>query len=511
MASSNHTHSVLPAEFAGLKFINQYAKLPKVFYSEVKPTPVAQPSLIALNRDLAEELNLDADALASAEGVALLAGNALPEGATPIAQVYAGHQFGHFNPQLGDGRAILLGDVLDCHGQARDIQLKGAGPTPYSRNGDGRAAVGPVIREYMLSEAMHRLGIKTTRALAAVETGEPVYRQTALPGAIVTRVAASHIRIGTFEYFYGQRDKQSIQQLADFVIARHYPDAAQAENRYLSLLEQVIEAQASLVASWLQVGFIHGVMNTDNMSICGETIDYGPCAFMERFDPATVFSSIDRDGRYAFANQSSIALWNLTRLAECLLPLLHDDQDKAVVLAQDTLGKFGDTLDPQWLKGMSRKIGLDSLQVQDDALIAELLQLLQKYQVDYTEGFRLLAKALPDAQRQNPWLALFESGAAEAPIDDVHDWIVRWHQRLQQQGEDASVVATEMNAINPLYIPRNLRVEAVISAAVDESDFGPMEEMMKVLSNPYTDQPGMEKYAHPAPADAQPYRTFCGT
>lgn len=507
MANQPQQHRVLPADFAGLKFANRYAQLPADFFREVKPTPVAQPSLIALNKELAEELKLDSGALGSPEGVAMLAGNALPSGAKPIAQAYAGHQFGHFNPQLGDGRAILLGDVIDCHGRYRDIQLKGAGPTPYSRSGDGRAAVGPVIREYMLSEALHRLGIPTTRALAAVQTGQPVFRQTALPGAIIARVAASHIRIGTFEFFFGQRDKQSIEQLADFVIERHYPAAAQQENPYLAMLSGVIAAQAGLVAQWLQVGFIHGVMNTDNMSISGETIDYGPCAFMDRFDPATVFSSIDREGRYAFANQGSIALWNLTRLAECLLPLLDADQDKAVTLAQDALAAFGDIFDEQWLSGMGRKLGLSAPQDQDDVLIADYLQLLQQHQVDYTLGFRRLALAVAgDVQQQaKPWLDLFAEPSAE-----LDAWLERWRQRLSQEPHQGAEIAAAMNAVNPLYIPRNHRVEAVIAAAV-EDDFQPMEEMMQVLREPYTEQSGMDKYTVPAPPSSQAYRTFCGT
>lgn len=513
MPNQKTSHLVLPAHFAGLDLVNAYAQLPQQFFSEVRPTPVSRPSLIALNNTLAEELNLDCEALASAEGVALLAGNALPDGARPIAQAYAGHQFGYFNPQLGDGRAILLGDVKDRNGQYRDIQLKGAGPTPYSRSGDGRAALGPVIREYMLSEAMHRLGIKTTRALAAIKTGETVYRQTALPGAIITRVAASHVRIGTFEYFFGHRDKQAVQQLADFVIARHYPAAAETANPYLALLDCVIAAQASLVAQWLQIGFIHGVMNTDNMSISGETIDYGPCAFMDRYDPETVFSSIDQNGRYAFANQGSIAMWNLTRLAECLLPLLHEDQDKAVTIAQDALGRFGNTFDPQWLHGMGRKLGFSSAHEQDENLVGELLQLLHRYQVDYTQSFRLLATALPSTDQQQPnlWLDLFKPQANEVPPEDVQAWLSAWHNRLQHETKDTAAIAASMNAVNPVYIPRNHRVEAVISAAVEQDDLSPMQEMMQVLSEPYTEQPGMEKYGQPAPASEERYRTFCGT
>lgn len=509
--SSDKRH-ILSADFAGFKFVNSYTQLPQSFFSRVKPTPVSRPSLIALNHELAEELYLDAQALNSADGIALFAGNALPSSAQPIAQAYAGHQFGHFNPQLGDGRAILLGDVLDRQGQYRDIQLKGAGPTSYSRNGDGRAAMGPVIREYMLSEAMHRLGIKTTRALAAVATGETVYRQTALPGAIVTRVATSHIRIGTFEYFFGLRDKQGVQQLADFVIARHYPQAATADRPYLALLEQVIDAQACLVAQWLLVGFIHGVMNTDNMSISGETIDYGPCAFMERYDPATVFSSIDQGGRYAYGNQGSIALWNLTRLAECLLPLLHDNQDEAVRLAQDALGAFSKIFDQHWLQGMRHKLGFSSVQEQDQALITELLQLLHDYRVDYTLGFRLLATTLTatEPQQANPWLNAFQR-LADKPGDDVHAWLARWHNRLQQEHQDMMTIANNMNLINPLYIPRNHRVENVISAAVERNDFSVMEEMMRVLREPFTEQTGMEEYAQPASLNARPYQTFCGT
>src|SRR5471032_2468762 len=365
-------------------FDNTYAALPDGFFARVAPTPVTSPKLIKLNRPLALHLGLDPNWLAGPEGVEILAGKRIPDGADPIAMAYAGHQFGHFVPQLGDGRAILLGEVLDADGVRRDIQLKGSGPTPFSRRGDGRAALGPVLREYIVSEAMATLGIPTTRSLAAVVTGENVMRETLLPGAVLTRVASSHIRVGTFQYFAARSDTEGVRRLADHVIARHYPQAANANRPYYALLEGVIARQAQLVARWLLVGFIHGVMNTDNTSISGETIDYGPCAFMDQYDPATVFSSIDEQGRYAYANQPRIALWNLTRLAECLLPLFSDEQDKAITEAQSALAEFAEKFDTAYQAGLRRKIGLFDTRDGNEALVQDLLDAMAQTKADFT-------------------------------------------------------------------------------------------------------------------------------
>jgi serine/tyrosine/threonine adenylyltransferase len=382
-------------------FQNTYAALPDGFFARVAPTPVAAPRLIKLNRPLAVRLGLDPDRLDSPEGAEILSGKSLPDGADPIAMAYAGHQFGHFVPQLGDGRAILLGEVIDIDGIRRDIQLKGSGPTPFSRRGDGRAALGPVLREYIVSEAMAAIGIPTTRSLAATITGESVMRETVLPGAVLTRVATSHIRIGTFQYFAARSDTEGVRRLADHAIARHYPQAAQAERPYHALLEGVIARQAELVARWLLVGFIHGVMNTDNTSISGETIDYGPCAFMDHYDPAAVFSSIDEQGRYAYANQPRIALWNLTRLAECLLPLFSDDKDKAIEQAQSLLAEFPGKFTEAYQSGLRQKIGLFTARDGDEALVQDLLDAMAKNNADFTLTFRRLSGAAEDAARDH--------------------------------------------------------------------------------------------------------------
>ncbi|HEV7418177.1 MAG TPA: YdiU family protein, partial [Tianweitania sediminis] len=384
-----------------LPFDNSYARLPQHFFAPFQASEVPAPLLIALNTRLAEELGLDPDWLQSADGLAMLAGNRFPEGAQPIAQAYAGHQFGNFVPQLGDGRATLLGEVVDRHGKRRDIQLKGSGPTPFSRRGDGRAAMGPVLREYIVSEAMAAMGIPTTRALAAVSTGEPVYRETVLPGAVLTRVAASHIRVGTFQYFAARSDEEGVKTLADYVIQRHYPDAAEAENPYRALLQHVITAQALLVARWMGVGFIHGVMNTDNMAISGETIDYGPCAFLDTYDPAKVFSSIDQFGRYAYANQPGIAQWNLARLAEALLPLLHEDRDEGVKLAQKMIAGFRGPFETAYMAVLRAKFGLKTEENEDGDLMQDFLDRMAQGGADFTRTFRALvaAAAGPEGDR----------------------------------------------------------------------------------------------------------------
>src|SRR5947209_3214137 len=392
-------HPYLGSMTVHFPFENTYAALPANFFARVAPTPVTSPRLIKLNRQLAAHLGLDPDRLASPEGVEILAGKRIPDGAEPIAMAYAGHQFGHFVPQLGDGRAILLGEVIDADGVRRDIQLKGSGPTPFSRRGDGRAALGPVLREYIVSEAMAALGIATTRSLAAVMTGESVLRETALPGAVLTRVASSHIRVGTFQYFAARGDTDGVRQLADHAIARHYPDAKSAMRPYHALLEGVVARQADLVARWLLVGFIHGVMNTDNCSISGETIDYGPCAFMDQYDPAQIFSSIDEQGRYAYANQPRIALWNLTRLAECLLPLFSDNQEQAIEQAQFILAEFAETFTAAYQAGLREKLGLFTARDGDPALVQDLLDTMAKNQADFTLTFRRLSDADDDSAR----------------------------------------------------------------------------------------------------------------
>ena len=434
----------------------------------------------------------------------MLAGKRFPASAEPIALAYAGHQFGNFVPQLGDGRALLVGEVVDVHGVRRDVQLKGSGPTRYSRNGDGRAALGPVLREYIVSEAMAALGIPTTRALAAVLTGDPVFRETRLPGAVITRIAASHMRIGTFQFFAVRQDIEALKSLADYAIGRHYPECSGRENPYLALLEAVISGQAALMARWMLVGFIHGVMNTDNMSISGETIDYGPCAFMDAYDPATVFSSIDVQGRYSYANQPRIAAWNLTRFAETLLPLLHDDQDEAIKLAEDALATFQPAYQATFHGGLRRKIGLATEEADDLALVGDLLERMARNQADFTLTFRGLADELDKEAGEGATRRLF----ADPTIFD--EWAVRWRLRLSRDPDDGSR-RQRMRAANPAFIPRNHRIAAVIEAAVSSSDFGPFEEMLGVVARPFEDQPDLADYSLPPQEHERVLQTFCGT
>jgi uncharacterized protein YdiU (UPF0061 family) len=485
-------------------FDNSYAALPANFFARVAPTPVATPRLIKLNRALTDQLRIDPDWLASPEGVEVLAGKRVPDGADPLAMAYAGHQFGHFVAQLGDGRAILLGEVIDRDGVRRDIQLKGSGPTPFSRRGDGRAALGPVIREYIVSEAMAALGIPTTRSLAAVLTGERVQRETMLPGAVLTRVASSHIRVGTFQFFAAREDIAGVKQLADHVINRHYPDAAEAEHPIRALLDAVIRRQAELVARWLHVGFIHGVMNTDNCSVSGETIDYGPCAFMDAYDPATVYSSIDEMGRYAYANQPRIALWNLTRFAETLLPLIDSDEKTAIEIAQAALGEFSDIFDTAYQAGLRRKLGLFTSQPDDAALAQDLLTAMTANQADFTLTFRRLGAAAVDADSDEAVRGLFIDPTA------FDAWAVNWRARLGRESQDAGTRHQAMQTINPAFIPRNHRVEAVIQAALAD-DYAPFEKLLAVLAKPYEDQPEMADYAEPPEPDQRVLKTFCGT
>ena len=486
-------------------FDNTYARLPERFFARLSPTPVRAPRLIRVNEPLAAQLGLDPALLAGEEGVEVLAGNRVAETAEPIAAAYAGHQFGTFVPQLGDGRAILLGELVDRAGVRRDVQLKGSGRTPYSRGGDGRAALGPVLREYVVSEAMAALGIPTTRALAAVATGEVVIRETMLPGAVLTRVASSHIRVGTFQFFASRGDVEGVRLLADHVIARHYPDAARSERPYRALLESVVRAQAELIARWMLVGFIHGVMNTDNMSVAGETIDYGPCAFMDAYDPGAVFSAIDRQGRYAYSMQPAIGGWNLARLAECLLPLLSDDTDAAIGEAEQALDAYGSAFEKAYQGGLRRKLGLLTEREGDAELGRELLEAMAANGADFTLTFRGLSDAAPGREDGNAVRCLF---ANPSPYDE---WVPRWRDRLEQEPTDAATRRAAMLAVNPAFIPRNHRVEAVIRAAVDEGDFAPFHELVTVLSNPFEAQPAFARYADPPADHERVLRTFCGT
>ncbi|MFB8370682.1 YdiU family protein [Pseudarthrobacter sp. NPDC055928] len=474
------------------RFAREFEELAVPWQAEEAPSP----QLLVLNERLASELGLDPALLRTPEGTLMLIGNRVPEGATPVAQAYAGHQFGGYSPLLGDGRALLLGEVTDIHGRLRDVHLKGSGRTPFARAGDGLAVVGPMLREYLVSEAMYAMGIPTTRSLAVVATGRPVRRETMLPGAVLTRVASSHLRVGSFQFARVNGDTELLRRLADHAISRHHPDAAKADQPYLALFDAVIAAQASLVAQWMLVGFVHGVMNTDNMTISGETIDYGPCAFMDAFNPGAVYSSIDAGGRYAYANQPVIAEWNLTRLAEALLPLLHEDQEQAVALAVESLGAFRNLYSTAWSTGMKSKLGLGAEARDDEAgpLVNDLLAMLEEGQVDYTSFLRGLgsaARGTPDAART----MFTDPGAFDA-----------WTKKWLALAPDADM----MDRVNPVYIPRNHLVEEALGAAT-AGDLDPFHRLVDVLTQPYTERPGLERYAGPAPVDFGSYRTFCGT
>jgi uncharacterized protein YdiU (UPF0061 family) len=484
---------------------SSYASLPERFFARVQPTRVAAPHLIKLNQALAADLNIDLSGLDAPALANLFSGNDLPPGTVPIAMAYAGHQFGHFVPQLGDGRAILIGEMRDRTGVLRDIQLKGCGRTPYSRSGDGRAALGPVLREYLVSEAMHALGIPTTRTLAAVTTGESVQRETALPGAILTRVAASHVRVGTFEYFAARGDAAGTKILADYVIDRHYPLCAHDESPYLALLKQVVSRQAALIAGWMNVGFIHGVMNTDNMAVSGETIDFGPCAFMDTFDPATVFSSIDARGRYAYANQPNAALWNLARFAETLLPLIDVDTQRAIGIATEAIATFETLYNDSWLGGMRRKLGLSTSEQGDRQLAEDWLKAMHSNQADFTLSFRALCTAARDRQGDGPLRAQFLNAL------DYDEWALRWRARMSREATTLESRTESMQAANPAYIPRNHRVEQVIVAAVERGDFAPFEEFSEVLAAPYVERAAFARYANPPQPQERVLQTFCGT
>jgi uncharacterized protein YdiU (UPF0061 family) len=484
-------------------FDNTYARELEGFYVSWNAAQVARPRLVKFNRALAQELGLDAGALDSDRGARIFAGNETPEGAVPLAQAYAGHQFGGFVPQLGDGRALLLGEVIDRDGRRSDIQLKGSGPTPFSRGGDGRAPLGPVLREYLIGEAMHALGIPTTRALAAVVTGEPVFRERTLPGAVLTRVAASHVRVGTFQFFAARGEQAKVRRLADYVIDRHYPELKDHANPYLGLLERVCDRQAALVARWMHVGFIHGVMNTDNMAISGETIDYGPCAFMDHYDPATVFSSIDARGRYAYANQPRIAQWNLARLAETLLSLIDADGNRAIARATEVVHVFPEHYERYWLKGMRAKLGLVTEDEADLNLAAGFLTAMEGNNVDYTLAFRYLVDAA--LGQHEPIRALFADSSA------YDQWSGHWRARLSREAVTPLDRAQAMRRANPAFIPRNHRVEDALSAAVERGDYALFETLLTILSRPFDDQPEFAAFAQPAPEGRGCYMTFCGT
>ncbi len=493
-------------------FDTSYLNLPGAFYTPVSPTPVALPQLVVFNRELANDLGLDADLLATAESALVFGGNVLPEGATPIAQAYAGHQFGHFT-MLGDGRAILLGEQITPNGERYDIQLKGPGKTPYSRRGDGRAALGPMLREYIISEAMFALGIPTTRSLAVVATGEPVYRENVLPGAVLTRVAASHIRVGTFEYASAKGDISLIQALADYTMRRHYGETINAENPHLAFFQAVAERQAQLIAKWMQVGFIHGVMNTDNMALSGETIDYGPCAFLDAYDTATVFSSIDQHGRYAFANQPRIASWNLARLAETLLPLFADDEQAAIALAQQALVDFGESFNRHWLSGMRKKLGLQNEEEADSELVTALLSLMQQHQADYTNTFRRLsgsASASAPAENHGTTANALPGTETLFATAEFTAWAGNWWARVKRQSISPTEALTNMRAINPAVIARNHKVEEALKAA-DNGDMSAVHHLVAAVKQPYVESAENKEYREAAPQSAEPYRTFCGT
>jgi uncharacterized protein YdiU (UPF0061 family) len=519
-------------------FENTYARLPEHFYVRLAPTPVAAPQLVKVNVELARSLGLDPNALASTEGVEILAGNRVAEGSEPIALAYAGHQFGYFVPQLGDGRAILLGEVRGRDGVRYDIQLKGSGPTPFSRRGDGRAVLGPVLREYIVSEAMAALGVPTTRSLAAVTTGERVLRETILPGAIFTRVAASHLRVGTFQFFAARGDTEGLRTLASYAIARHYPLAAHAENPFRALLDAVISRHAHLVAQWMLIGFVHGVMNTDNTSISGETIDYGPCAFMEAYDPATVFSAIDENGRYAYANQPRITHWNLTRLAEAMLPLLEQEsasqkigspeagspespiqeprshasgsqesrmQEAAVTSANEALAAFYPQFQAARIAGLRRKLGLHTERDEDLALAEDLLERMAANRADFTLTFRRLCDAAAGVEGD---IGVRELFAVPRAYDE---WTAQWRQRLAEESVSPDARAAAMQKANPAFIPRNHIVEEALNIAMWKQDFHPFEQLLDVVSRPYDDRPDLDRYATPARPEECVRQTFCGT
>ena len=481
---------------SGFNFDNTYIHLPKAFYTELSPVPVRKPEMVIFNAPLATDMGLDFSGISTDVKAALFSGNIMPEGSEPLAQAYAGHQFGHFT-MLGDGRAIVWGEHITPSGQRLDIQFKGSGPTPYSRGADGRAVLGPMLREYIISEAMHALNIPTTRSLAVVTNGEKVYRETGLPGAILTRIASSHIRVGTFEYAALQQDKGIIQTLVDYTIDRHYPWIKEEQNKTLSLLKAVMEKQADLITHWMRVGFIHGVMNTDNMTLSGETIDYGPCAFMDAYDPRTVFSSIDHMGRYAYANQPDIAQWNLARLAETMLPLLDDEIEKAADTTEEAVNGFGALYKDKWLSMMRAKLGLFGARAEDESLITDLLDWMQRAGADYTNTFRHLTEEKPPQGK---------------PYNDktFKEWYTRWQAQLAKNTKPLKSSLSLMRANNPAVIPRNQKVEQVLGAATN-GDLKPLKDLLTALQEPYKNRSDLKPYQSPPKQDERVYQTFCGT
>lgn len=491
-----------------IPFDNRYVQVSEQLFSRQPPEPVRQPGLVRINDALAEALNIDPEFLRSASGLATLAGNTVPQGADPVATVYAGHQFGSWNPQLGDGRAILLGEVIGRDSLRYDIQLKGAGVTPYSRMGDGRSPLGPVLREYIVSEAMAAMGVPTTRALAAVTSGEHVMRDKILPGGILTRVARSHIRVGTFQYFAAREDWQTVRALADHVIERHYPDSAAGDNPYLAMLSRVIQRQAELIAQWQSLGFIHGVMNTDNMLVGGETVDYGPCAFMEAYHPNQVFSSIDQGGRYAYANQPAIGQWNLAWLAQSLLPLIDDDEAAAIKQVQALLDNYIDIYMAAYRQRMCKKIGLPAATDDDHALLMEWLALMAKHGLDFTLGFRVLS-----AQLGTPASTANASGGLLSLPEESASWIRLWHRQLSLASlteQQVNAIGQAMDAINPVFIPRNHQVEAAIEAGYN-NDFTRFHALVDTLASPFDFDPDKVALAMPATPEEAVCKTFCGT
>ena len=473
-----------------------YAELPPVFFNKLSPTPVSQPSLVIFNDKLTDEIGLNLSTMDEKDLIKLLSGNLIPDGVEPFAQAYAGHQFGNFT-MLGDGRAIVLGEHITPSGGRFDIQLKGSGRTPYSRGGDGRAALGPMLREYIISEAMHSLGIPTTRSLAVVTTGERVFREDELTGAILTRVASSHIRVGTFEFAAIQQDKAITRALLDYLIHRHFPEIREDENSALSLLNAVIQKQADLITHWMRVGFIHGVMNTDNMALSGETIDYGPCAFMDRFAPDTVFSSIDHRGRYAYANQPHIAQWNIARLAEAILPLIHEKREKAIEMAEDSLNAFESIYKNRWLIMMCSKLGLSEINETNEKLVTDLLDLMHQNAADYTNTFLdLTQKTLPESK-------LFKT-------EEFKSWQIRWHKQIKLEDQDLESCLSLMRSVNPAIIPRSHKVEEVLTAS-EQGDFKPLHSLLKAIEDPYENRENLVSYQVPPRPEERVLQTFCGT
>ena len=486
-------------------FNNSFVKLGEKFFAKLNPTPVEHPKIVKLNDELSNNLGIDLEMLELEDWASIFSGNQILPGSEPLAMVYAGHQFGHLVPQLGDGRAILLGEVIDNSSIRNDIQLKGSGITPFSRQGDGRAALGPVLREYIVSEAMHALGIPTTRSLCAVTSGEPVYRETVLPGAVLTRVASGHVRTGTFQYFAMRGDEKAITKLADYVIDRNYPEVKEKQNKYLKLLEKVMDRHAQLVTKWLNVGFIHGVMNTDNMALSGETIDYGPCAFMDSFNKTQVFSSIDHAGRYSYGNQPQIVQWNLARLAETLLPLIDKKEDSAVEMAKDIIESYSGRFKEFWLAGMRQKLGLFNSEPEDENLIESLLNIMHENEADFTLTFRRLCHAALGKKIDRNHINLFKDEEA------FNKWSNSWRSRLSRESVSPEERVSLMRNVNPAVIPRNHRVEHALNAAVENSDYGPFEKLVDVLSSPYEEIKENDEFMLPPKPGEHVLQTFCGT